>query len=113
MGSYVKSGICLPVGSCPLLMKLLLEVAGQCLEVPLRAPDVLSHFLDSCTRVWGQSNGISSRLPKCLPGLKYCPCLVHVVEAPSVLLPSLITESGNYIVKVWGFLWGFFLVCVN
>lgn len=103
MGLYVKSGICLPVGSCPLLMKLLLEVDGQYLEMPLRARDVLSHFLGSCTRVWGQSNGISSRLSKCLPGLKYCPCLVHVVEAPSVLLPSLLTESGNCIIVVWDF----------
>lgn len=79
-------------------MKLLLEVAGQCLEIPSRALDVLSSFLGSGTRVWAQSKGISSRLSKRLPGLKYCPRLVHVVEAPSVLLPSLLTESGNCIV---------------
>lgn len=81
-----------------LLMKLLLEVAGQYLEIPPRALDVLSSFLGSCTRVWDQSKGISSRPPKCLPGLKYCPRLVYAVEAPSVLLPSLLTESGNCIV---------------
>lgn len=60
-------------------------------------------FLDRCTRIWSQSKGISSRLTKCLPGLKYCPCLVHALETPSVLLPSLLTENGNCILVVWGF----------
>lgn len=75
--------------------------AWKCLQELLM---FLSSFLDSCTRVWSQSKGIASRLTKCLPGLKHCPCLVHALEAPSVLLPSLLTESGNCIVVVWGLL---------
>lgn len=97
MGSYVKLGICLPVGSCLLLIKLLLEGAGQCLEMPPRALAVFLSLFGSCTRVWGESKGIGGRLPKCLTGLKYCPRLVHAVEAPSVLLSPLLTESGNCI----------------
>lgn len=107
MGSYVKSGICLPVHSWLLFMNVFLEVNGQCLEMLPRALDVLSSFLASCTRVWSQSKGICSRFTKCLPGLKCCPCLIHALEAPSVLLPSLLTENGKCIIVMWGDFWGF------